>query len=143
MGSNLRQFVGILTLPATRQGFRDLTSTIEGWLRERGVVSGLLTVFVRHTSASILIQENADPDVLHDLAAFFARLAPEDSRLYAHTSEGSDDMPAHIKSALTQTSIAIPVIEGALALGRWQGIYLFEHRRSAGPREIALHLSGE
>jgi secondary thiamine-phosphate synthase enzyme len=102
-----------------------------------------LTVFVRHTSASLLIQENADPDVQRDLESFFHRLVPEDNDLYRHTAEGPDDMPAHIKGALTQTQLSIPVSDGRLALGTWQGIYLFEHRRAPHRRELALHLIGE
>lgn len=106
------------------------------------VREGLLTVFCRHTSASLLIQENADPTVLRDLEAFFARLAPEGAD-YAHDTEGADDMPAHIRVALTQTQLSIPLIGGALALGVWQGVFLFEHRRRPHRREIALHLIGE
>ena len=105
--------------------------------------TGVLTVFVQHTSASLVIQENADPDVVRDLNDFFARLAPEDQRLYRHTVEGPDDMPAHIRAALTQTHLAIPVQEGRLALGTWQGIYLFEHRAANHRRNVVLHLIGE
>jgi secondary thiamine-phosphate synthase enzyme len=105
--------------------------------------SGLLTVFVPHTSASLTIQENADPDVIHDLNTFFNRLVPEDSRLYRHTCEGPDDMPAHIRAALTLTQLSVPVESGALALGTWQGIYLFEHRASPHRRNVLLHLIGE
>lgn len=109
----------------------------------RGVREGLLTVFVRHTSASLLIQENADPDVVADLNTFFTRLVTEDNRLYRHTVEGPDDMPAHIRAALTATQLAVPVADGRLTLGTWQGIYLFEHRASPHRRSVALHLIGE
>jgi secondary thiamine-phosphate synthase enzyme len=103
----------------------------------------LLTVFIRHTSASLTIQENADPDVIADLNDFFGRIAPEDNRLYRHTIEGADDMPAHIRSALTHTQLSIPVIDGRMSLGTWQGIYVFEHRSSPHRRSVALHLLGE
>jgi secondary thiamine-phosphate synthase enzyme len=105
--------------------------------------TGLLTVFVQHTSASLVLQENADPDVVRDLNDFFARLAPEDDPAYRHTIEGPDDMPAHIKAALTLTQVSIPVLEGRLALGTWQGIYIFEHRSRPHNRSIVLHLVGE
>lgn len=107
-----------------------------------GVETGLLTVFIQHTSASLVMQENADPDVVLDMADFFERLAPEDDQRYRHTTEGSDDMPAHIRAALTQTSLSIPVVNGRMALGTWQGIYLFEHRSGAQRRSVVLHLMG-
>ena len=132
-----------LSLPARGPGLHEVTREITAWLTEQPVRDGLLTVFVRHTSASLLIQENADPDVQRDLESFFGRLVPEDSRLYRHTAEGPDDMPAHIKGALTQTQLSIPVCDGRLALGTWQGIYLFEHRHAPHRRELALHLIGE
>ncbi len=132
-----------LSLPARGPGLHEVTREITAWLAEQPVRDGLLTVFVRHTSASLLIQENADPDVQRDLESFFGRLVPEDSRLYRHTAEGPDDMPAHIKGALTQTQLSIPVSDGRLALGTWQGIYLFEHRHAPHRRELALHLIGE
>lgn len=130
---------------ATRgQGLYEFTDRLNAFVRESGVHEGLLTVFVRHTSCSLTIQENADPDVKRDLLAFFARLVPPSDdpsmRWIVHTMEGPDDMPAHIKSALTQVSIGIPVIDGHLALGTWQGIYLFEHRSQPHRREIILHL---
>ena len=121
----------------------EVTREVTAWLAQQPVRDGLLTVFVRHTSASLLIQENADPDVQRDIESFFGRLVPEDSRLYRHTAEGPDDMPAHIKGALTQTQLSIPVSDGRLALGTWQGIYLFEHRHAPHRRELALHLIGE
>ena len=110
---------------------------------QQSVSLGLLTLFVQHTSASLAIQENADPDVVHDLNAFFSRLAPEDNRLYRHTAEGPDDMPAHIRSALTLTQLSIPVENGRMTLGTWQGIYVFEHRAAAHRRSVVLHLIGE
>jgi len=125
------------------QGLTDVTSEVASWLTAQGAGDGLLTLFLRHTSASLLIQENADPDVLHDLNTFFRRVVPEDSRLYRHTAEGPDDMPAHIKAALTQSNLSIPVRDGRMQLGIWQGIYVFEHRTSPHQRELALHFVGE
>ena len=128
---------------ATRgQGLYEFTLTINEWLRRQGVQTGLLTVFCRHTSASLLIQENADPTVRRDIKAYFERLAPEDGP-YDHNSEGPDDMPAHLKTALTQVQLSIPVIGGELVLGTWQGVYLFEHRVHPHRRQIVLHLIGE
>ena len=124
------------------QRLYECTSTINQWVRQQGLHTGLLTVFCRHTSASLLIQENADPTVRTDLEAFFARLAPE-SGPYRHNSEGPDDMPAHLKTALTQVQLSIPLLNGELALGTWQGIYLFEHRVRPHRREIVLHLIGD
>lgn len=105
--------------------------------------TGLLTVFIRHTSASLTIQENADPDVVRDMNAFLERIAPEDNSLYVHTMEGPDDMPAHIRSALTATQLSIPLVNGRLALGTWQGVYVIEHRRAPHLRKVVLHLLGE
>jgi secondary thiamine-phosphate synthase enzyme len=116
---------------------------VVSWVRTTGIAEGLLTLHVRHTSASLLIQENADPDVRGDLERFFSRLVPEGDRLFVHTLEGPDDMPAHVRSALTATSLSIPVAGGALALGTWQGIYLWEHRTAPHRRRIAAHLIGE
>ena len=132
-----------LSVPVQGSGLHEVTREVTAWLADQPIRDGLLTVFVRHTSASLLIQENADPDVQRDLESFFHRLVPEDSRLYRHNAEGPDDMPAHIKGALTQTQISIPVSDGRLALGTWQGIYLFEHRHAPRRRELALHLIGE
>ncbi len=132
-----------LSLPARGPGLHEVTREVTAWLAEQRIRDGLLTLFVRHTSASLLIQENADPDVQRDLESFFQRLVPEDSHRYRHSAEGPDDMPAHIKGALTQTQLSIPVSDGRLALGTWQGIYLFEHRRAPHRRELALHLIGE
>ena len=121
----------------------EVTREVGAWVARTGIREGLLTVFCRHTSASVLIQENAAPAVRDDLEAFFDQLAPEDPGRYRHDDEGPDDMPAHIKTALTGVSLAIPLIEGRLALGTWQGVYLFEHRRAPHARQLALHLIGE
>ena len=125
------------------RGIFSIQKEVEGWMQCQDIQSGLLTVFIPHTSASLLIQENADPDVLNDLDRFFNRLVPEGDPLYNHQSEGPDDMPAHIRSALTQTQLSIPVRNNKLALGVWQGIYLFEHRTCAHKRNVVLHLLGE
>ena len=125
------------------QGLYEVTQEIAAWVAGQDIADGLLTVFCRHTSASLTIQENADPDVQRDLEAFFKRLVPEDPKLYRHTTEGPDDMPAHVKAALTQSQLSIPVAGGRLLLGTWQGIYLFEHRHAPHRREIVLHYVGE
>ncbi len=132
----------VLTLETPGRSLTEFTREAADWVASTGVATGLLTLFIRHTSASLLIQENAAPEVRDDLIAFFDRIAPEGPH-YAHDSEGPDDMPAHLKAALTQTHLAIPVIDGRLALGTWQGIYLFEHRRRPHRREIAMHLAGD
>ena len=139
----MRQAQHRLTVCAPKQGLHEVTGEIAGWVAGQPLRAGLLTVFLRHTSASLIIQENADPDVQYDLERVFADLAPEDPRLYRHTAEGPDDMPAHIKAALTQTQLSIPVADRRMLLGSWQGIYLFEHRRTPSPRELVLHLLGE
>lgn len=131
------------TVTAPQQGLHEITGDIQAWAGANALSSGLLTLFIRHTSASLLIQENEDIDVLRDLEDFFAAQAPEDSTLYRHDAEGPDDMPAHIKGAITQTHLAIPVLDGELMLGRYQGIFLFEHRRKPRPREIVLHFEGQ
>lgn len=135
----------LLTIETRGAGLYEFTERVTEFLHEGGEESGLLTVFVRHTSCSLLIQENADPDVQRDLFAFFRRLVPpaDDPAMdyLVHRAEGPDDMPAHIKAALTPVSLSVPVIEGRLALGTWQGIYLFEHRQRPHRREVALHLS--
>src|SRR5690349_2421677 len=138
----LRQATDTLSVTAPRMGLHDITDEVEGWLRSTGINTGLLTLFCRHTSASLLIQENAAPAARRDLEDYFARIAPEGGS-YAHNDEGPDDMPAHLRSALTGTQLSIPVQAGRLMLGTWQGIYLFEHRRSAQERQIVLHLVGE
>jgi len=128
---------------ATRgKGLYPFTRDVAKWVSSTGVQAGLLTLFIQHTSASLVIQENADPDVALDLADFFERLVPENDPRYRHTTEGPDDMPSHIRSALTQTHLSIPVLQGRIALGTWQGIYLFEHRRSAQRRSVVLTLMG-
>ena len=139
----LRQSSGRIRVTAHRQGLHEITAEIEQWLRAQNPGSGLLTIFCRHTSASLLIQENAAPAARRDLEQYFARLAPEDPSLYSHNDEGPDDMPAHLRTALTQTQLSIPVEEGRMLLGTWQGIYLFEHRGEPSSREIVLHLVGE
>ena len=135
----------IVTVATRGQGLYEFTAEAENFVRDMGADEGLLTVFVRHTSCSLLIQENADPDVRRDLDQFFRRLVPPaddpSMRWIVHTLEGPDDMPAHIKAALTQVSIGIPVMAGRLALGTWQGLYLFEHRDRPHRREVVLHLS--
>ena len=129
---------------ATRgRGLYELTGQIAGWLAQNGCTSGLLTLHVRHTSASLLIQENADPDVRRDLERFFTRLVPDGDSLFVHTTEGEDDMPAHVRTALTSVNLSIPVANGRLMLGTWQGIYLWEHRLASHSRAVALHFIGE
>ena len=129
-----------LEITTRGKGLYPFTRDVAKWVSSTGVQSGLLTLFIQHTSASLVIQENADPDVVLDLADFFERLVPEGDRRYRHTIEGPDDMPSHIRSALTQTHLSIPVVEGRMALGTWQGVYLFEHRRSAQRRSVVLQL---
>ena len=138
----LRQFSTILPIRASRRGLREFTLEVRDFVADSGVADGLLTIFCRHTSASLLIQENAAPAAARDLEAYFERIAPEGGP-YEHDDEGPDDMPAHLRSALTATHLSIPVMGGRLALGTWQGIYLFEHRRQPHQREIILHLVGE
>jgi len=138
----LRQSSALLPIRASRRGLHEITPEVRDFVRDSGISEGLLTVFCRHTSASLLIQENAAPAAARDLEAYFERLAPEGGP-YEHEDEGPDDMPAHLRSALTATQLSIPVKEGRLLLGTWQGIYLFEHRRQPHEREIALHLVGE
>jgi len=139
----MRQAHTLLSIDTRGRGLTDITHRIAGWIDASGLTNGLLTVFVRHTSASLLIQENADPEVQRDLERFFARLVPDGDRLFEHRAEGADDMTAHIRSALTQTQLSVPLIDGALALGTWQGIYLYEHRVRGHRREVVLHLIGE
>lgn len=139
----MEQFTGDLQVETRGQGLYDITRQVASWVRARALRTGLLTVWVQHTSASLTVQENADPDVVRDLNDFFARLVPEDEARYRHTIEGPDDMPAHIRAALTQTNVSIPLHQGRLALGTWQGIYLFEHRAVPHRRSVVLHLLGE
>jgi len=138
----LRQAATSIQVSTSRQGLHEITNEIERWSHAQGIAEGLLTIFCRHTSASLLIQENAAREVRGDLEAYFARLAPEDPAAYAHDDEGPDDMPAHVRTALTQVQLSIPLATGKLVLGTWQGIYLFEHRRRPHVRTLALHLIG-
>ncbi len=138
----MTQFTHSLHVATRGKGFYPVTREIAKWVDSTGVETGLLTVFCQHTSASLLIQENADPDVVRDLADYFERIAPENDPHYRHTTEGPDDMPAHIRTALTQTSLSIPVAGHRTALGTWQGIYLFEHRAAPHRRTLVLHLIG-
>lgn len=139
----LRQFSTSMTFETRGRGLLEVTRPVTGWVAGAGIADGLLTVFVRHTSASLLIQENADPDVRGDLDRFFARLVPDGDPLFRHRDEGADDMPAHVRAALTAVQLSIPLSGGRLALGTWQGIYLWEHRTRSHRRELALHLLGE
>jgi secondary thiamine-phosphate synthase enzyme len=138
----MRQAQKEIVVATSGQGLYEISDAARGFVKEAGMKQGLLTAYCRHTSASLVIQENADPDVQRDLVAFFRRLVPDGDPLFVHTMEGPDDMPAHVKSALTQTSIAIPIVEEKLALGTWQGLYLFEHRRQPHARRIVLHVIG-
>ncbi|HET6535632.1 MAG TPA: secondary thiamine-phosphate synthase enzyme YjbQ [Sphingomicrobium sp.] len=138
----LRQESHSLAIRASRAGLREITDEVESWVSGTGIRDGLLTIFSRHTSASLIIQENAAPAARRDLEAYFARIAPENGP-YEHDEEGPDDMPAHLRTALTATQLSIPVRDGHLTLGTWQGIFLFEHRRNTPEREIVLHLVGE
>jgi secondary thiamine-phosphate synthase enzyme len=139
----MRQALHSLHIQTRGKGLVEITAQLSTWLAGEKTTTGLLTIFCRHTSASLLIQENADPDVRTDLERFFEAIAPEDGKRYVHRTEGPDDMPAHIRAALSQTQLSVPVASGRLVLGTWQGIYLFEHRRAPHRREIVLHLLGE
>jgi secondary thiamine-phosphate synthase enzyme len=139
----MRQATHTLSISTRGKGLYPFTESAVDWVRASGIQTGLLTLYVRHTSASLLIQENYDPDVQSDLARFFARLVPDGDPMFEHTIEGPDDMPAHVRAALTQPSLSIPVLQGAPALGTWQGIYLFEHRIEPQRRQVVLHLIGD
>ena len=139
----MRQFVGSLRISTRGRGLIEISDAVVDWLVPHDLRTGLLTLFCRHTSAGLLIQENAASAVRADLETFLDRLAPEEEGRYRHADEGADDMPAHIRTALTGVQLAIPISDGRLALGTWQGIYLFEHRRAPQSREIALHLIGD
>ena len=139
----LRQSIGRLSVTAPRQGLHEITDDVGRWLAGQDIVAGLLTLFCRHTSASLLIQENAARAARTDLEDYFSRIAPEHPSLYAHDDEGPDDMPAHLRTALTATQLAVPLEGGRMLLGSWQGLYLFEHRREPPKRTIVLHLIGE
>jgi secondary thiamine-phosphate synthase enzyme len=138
----MQQATHTLTTETNGPGLYDITRPVLDWCQQQGLQQGLLNLFIRHTSASLTIQENADPDVCQDLQDFFARIAPENGR-YRHSAEGPDDMPAHIRSALTQVQLTIPVQNGRPVLGTWQGIYLFEHRRHPHRRQVTVHLLGD
>ena len=138
----MRQAAHTLGVETRGQGLQEITRQVAGWAHGQGMSTGLLTLFCRHTSASLLIQENADPDVRADLEGYFAGLAPE-SAAYRHQDEGPDDMPAHLRAALTGVQLSVPLVGGRLALGTWQGIYLFEHRTRPHRREVVLHLLGD
>jgi secondary thiamine-phosphate synthase enzyme len=129
-----------LTVETRGQGLHEITGRVQEAVRNAGIAEGLCTVFVRHTSASLVIQENADPSAKHDLERWLARLVPEGDPFFTHDAEGPDDMPAHVKAALTATSVSIPILAQKLALGTWQGIYLWEHRRRGGRRDVVLHI---
>jgi secondary thiamine-phosphate synthase enzyme len=139
----VKQALRHITVATRGKGLYNCTSQIAGWLRSQEISTGLLTVFIQHTSASLTIQENADPDVVLDLNEFFERLVREDERWYRHTAEGLDDMTSHIRSALTQTQLTIPVENKHMSLGTWQGIYVFEHRKIPHNRTLVLHVIGE
>jgi secondary thiamine-phosphate synthase enzyme len=139
----VRQAFTTIEIETRSAGLVEITGQVSDWLAGEDIDDGLVTLFIRHTSASLVIQENADPDVQADLDAFLRKLVPEDSRLYRHTAEGDDDMPAHIRAALTATQLSIPLRGGRLRLGTWQGIYLFEHRRGRFRRSVDVHLLGE
>jgi secondary thiamine-phosphate synthase enzyme len=139
----MQQAVTSLRVTTRGKGLFEITSEVENWLEKQGIGTGLLTLFIRHTSASLTVQENADPDVIADLNDWFGRLVKENDPHFRHTLEGPDDMPAHIRSALTAVQLAVPVLNGRMVLGTWQGIYVFEHRRAPHRREVVLHLLGE
>jgi secondary thiamine-phosphate synthase enzyme len=138
----MRQATTTISTDTNGPGLYDITRQVREWCRQQSMQEGLLTLFIRHTSSSLTIQENADPDVRHDLQDYFDRIAPQNGP-YRHTAEGPDDMPAHIKSALTQVNLAVPLLHGQLALGTWQGIYVFEHRSQRHRRQVAMHLLGD
>ena len=139
----MRQALHEFRIATRGRGLYEFTREAAHWLSQNGFQNGLLTLHLRHTSASLLIQENADPDVRRDLEAFFSRLVPDGDSLFVHTVEGEDDMPAHIRTALTTVNLSIPVMGGEMALGTWQGIYLWEHRRVPHTRKVAGHFIGE
>jgi len=139
----MKQTTRTFSIETRGRKFYDITPPIAGWVETAGFTSGLLTLYIQHTSASLLINENYDRDVLVDLEAFFNRLVPDGDPLFIHTIEGPDDMPAHVRSALTQTHLSIPVVGGKAALGQWQGIFLYEHRHAPATRKIVAHMIGE
>ena len=140
--TTMRQLTTTFIIKTHGRHLYDITGEVTRWSNASGMQTGLLTLYIQHTSASLLINENYDPDVVDDLERFFARLVPDGDPLFVHTAEGPDDMPAHVRTALTQTHLSIPLIDGKLALGTWQGIFLFEHRHVSGTRRVAAHLIG-
>jgi secondary thiamine-phosphate synthase enzyme len=138
----MRETHTLIEVSTRERGFVDITSRVERWIDACGIADGLVTLFIRHTSASLLIQENADPAVRHDLERFFARLVPDGDPLFEHVDEGPDDMPAHVRAALLQTHLSVPLVGGRMALGTWQGIYLCEHRRRGQRREVVVQALG-
>ncbi len=139
----MRQAVHEIKIATRGRGFYEFTHEVQAWISQNRFQTGLVTLQVRHTSASLLIQENADPDVRRDLETFFSRLVPDGDADFIHTAEGEDDMPVHVRAALTAVNLSIPIVQGRLALGTWQGIYLWEHRHAPHQRRIALHCIGE
>jgi secondary thiamine-phosphate synthase enzyme len=139
----LRQALQELTIATRGRALYEFTREVQQWISKNGFQNGLVTLHLQHTSASLLIQENADPDVRADLERFFARLVPDGDPLFVHTMEGDDDMPAHVRTALTTVNLSIPLAAGHLVLGTWQGIYLWEHRRASHTRRVSLHFVGE
>lgn len=143
LGRGMQQAIDTLIIPTRGQGLYEITRPVRAFVAQNDIATGLLTVYVRHTSCSLLIQENADSEVQTDLEGFFGRLVPEGMDWLVHTTEGPDDMPAHIKAALTQTSIGIPISDGVPVFGTWQGLYLFEHRTRPHQRNVVLHVIGD
>jgi len=139
----MQQFNQTITVSAQGRRLYDITREVLDWVNEQSLTTGLLTLYIQHTSASLLINENYDRDVLVDMEAFFKRLVPDGDPLFIHTIEGPDDMPAHVRTALTQTSLSIPVIDGRVALGQWQGVFMYEHRLMSANRRVLMHLIGE
>jgi secondary thiamine-phosphate synthase enzyme len=139
----MRQLTHQISIQAKGRRIYDITPQVLDWANKSGLQTGLLTLYIQHTSASLMINENYDPEVLIDMERFFARLVPDGDPLFIHTAEGPDDMPAHVRTALTQTSLSIPLLDGKVALGTWQGIFLYEHRLASHTRKVLLHLIGE
>ena len=139
----MKQALHRLAVETRGKGLTDITARVAGWAQAQEMQTGLLTLWCRHTSASLIVQENTDPDVRADIERYFEALVPEDAGRYAHEDEGADDMPAHLRAMLTATQLSVPLAEGQLVLGTWQALYLFEHRRARHRREIVLHLLGE
>ena len=139
---SMKQAQGVLQIETTGQGLIEITEEVDQWVQKQEVCNGLIIIYIRHTSASLVIQENADPLVMKDLENYFKKIVPEDTSLYSHIAEGPDDMPAHIKCALTETSLSIPINNNKMVLGTWQGVFIFEHRTRPHLREMVMHISG-